>query len=156
VALAAGDLEAAEAWLDAVGQGPEPRWYTGHLATSAGRVALLSCTADVRTARGETDEARGVLHEALEHAASADLVAPVLAVLVSTARYLRSIGDDERADRLLRYVRDHPRATFEARSAAAREQGGRASDVVDADDDGVDGVQRVVSEVMAALAAVSG
>jgi len=151
VALAEDDPDGAAAWLEVAERGPEPRWYEGPLATTAQRVALLTCAADVRAAQGEAGLARATLRDALEFARSDDLVAPGLATLVSAARCLGSSGADRRRDRLLRYVRDHPRAPYEARWAAARALADGAPAVAAGADDGVDGVERTIADVASEL-----
>ncbi len=152
VALAEGDPDGAASWLEAAQQGPEPRWYEGHLATTARRVVALTIEADVRVAQGAVGAARATLRDALEVAMSADLVAPGLATLVSAAHCFGSAGDEERRDSLLRYVRDHPRAPYDARCAAARPLAGGNHAVFDGVDDGVEGVMNTISDVAIELA----
>ncbi len=151
-ALAAGDDVAAAAWLEAVGRGPDPWWFEGRLIAEARRIGCRCCVAEVALHRGEIGSARAVLRDALDHASRAELIAAALWALVSSARLFRLVGEQARARSLLRYVRDHPRATFEARSAAAFEHDGRAATLMDAVDDGIGGVLGVASEVASALA----
>ncbi len=163
-ALVAGDHEAAASWLDGVGRGPNPWWFHGRLPGEARRIACRCCEAEVLVARGEIAAARELLREVLEWATRAELVAATLGALVSAARLFRAVGEAERAESLLRYVLDHRRATFEARSSAATELGGwtRGHGEVEGGsiptswvDDTVAGVARVASEVAAALGAPS-
>jgi hypothetical protein len=139
------------AWLEAAGRGPDPWWLEGRLIAEARGIACRCCGAEVALRRGDTDEARDVLRESLDRAHRAELVATALGALVRAARFFREVGDDESATGLLRYVRDHPRAAFETRSAAAFELGSDAHVVEDAADDGVEGVCSVTSRVVAAL-----
>ena len=152
VALAAGDHAVAGVWLEGVGHGPEPSWFSGRLVAQARRVACRCCDAEVALLRGEVGAARATLVEALAAAATAELIAAALGALVSAARFFRATGCEERAEALLRYVRDHPRATFEARSAAAFELDGHTGALQAAVDDGIGGVVGVASEVGSALA----
>ena len=155
-ALAAGDDTAAAAWLEAVGRGPDPWWFEGRLIAEARAVTCRCCVAELALHRGNIDEARDVLWGSLDRANRAELVAAALTVLVSAARFFRATGDEGSGRGLLSYVRDHPRATFETRSAAASELGEEASEAGDTEDDGVEGVSGVVSRVMAALDCTSG
>ena len=157
LALSKGDHEAAASWLEGVGRGPQ-----ASLPGEAHRIACRCCEVEVLVARGDVGAARELLREVLEWATRAELVAATLGALVSAARLFRSVGASERADALLRYVRDHRRATFEARSSAAFELGGwtrlRATVVADvfgtaSAEDGIAGVAGVASEVAAALCA---
>jgi len=163
-ALASGDHEAAASWLEGVGRGPDPGWNHGRLRREARRIACRCCEAEVLLARGEIAAARARLQEVLESATRANLVAATLGALVSAARVFRAVGEAERAESLLRYVRDHRRATFEARSSAAFELGGWTRGLGEADADSVRtesvadtiaGVAGVASEVAAALEAPS-
>ena len=156
VALASDDHAAAGAWLEAVGRGPEPSWFSGRLVAQARLVACRCCEAEVALARGEVEAARVTLREALESATSAELVTATLGALLSTARVLRVIEGEERANALLHYLRDHPRATFETRSAAAFELAGKTEVAGEAPDDGIDGVLAVASRVNAALVVPAG
>ena len=158
-ALAAGDHEAAASWLDSVGGGPH-----GGLIGETHRIACRCCEAEVLLARAEIAAARELLREVLESATRAELVAATLGALVSVARLFRAVGEAERAETLLRYVRDNRRATFEARSSAAFELGGGDGGVGEADadsvrmesvDDTIAGVAGVAAEVAAALGAPS-
>jgi predicted ATPase/DNA-binding SARP family transcriptional activator/tetratricopeptide (TPR) repeat protein len=153
VALASDDHAGAGAWLESVGRGPEPLWFAGRLVAQARSVACGCCAAEVALARGEVEAARVTVSEALESATSAELITATLGALLSAARVFRVIEGAERADALLRYVRAHPRATFETRSAAAFELTGAPEPSGGACDDGVDGVIAVASRVMAALVA---
>ena len=159
VALAAGDHEAAASWLDGVGRGPH-----GSFPGEARRIAARCCEAEVLVARGDITGAREHLCRVLERTTQAELVAATLGALVSAARLFRAVAEAERADSLLRYVRDNRRATFEARSSAAFELGGgtRELGTLDADgvrtesvDDTIAGVASVALEVAAALRARS-
>jgi predicted ATPase/DNA-binding SARP family transcriptional activator len=163
-ALVSGDHEAAASWLDGVAKGPDPWWYHGRLHREARRIACRCCEAEVLVARREIAAAREVLREVLTWATRAELVAATLGALVSAARLFRAVAEAGRADSLLRYVRDHRCATFEARSSAAFELGGgtRELGTLDADgvrtesvDDTIAGVASVALEVAAALSARS-
>ncbi|TVR88820.1 MAG: hypothetical protein EA416_13080, partial [Trueperaceae bacterium] len=123
-ALAIGDHERAASWLEGVGRGPDPGWNHGRLRHEARRIACRCCEAEVLLARDEIAAAREVLRDVLARATRAELVAATLGALVSAARLFRAVGEVERADWLLRYVRDNRRATFEARSDAAFELAG--------------------------------
>ncbi len=151
-ALATGDDVAAAAWLDAVGAGPDPWWYQGRLMADARRIGCRCCRAEVALRRGEAGSARDVLRDVLDHAIGAELVAAALGAFVTAARYFEVVGEVERARSLWRYVRDQPRATFEARSAAAFELGAAAVPVLDVGADGCSGVIEVASDVASALA----
>ena len=163
-ALLSGDHERAVAWLADVGRGPDPWWYHGRLPSEARRIACRCSEAEAALGRGEIAVAREVLRDALARATQAELVAATLGALVSAARLFRAVGEEERADWLLRYVRDNRRATFEARSDAAFELAGgmRGTGEGDVDDlgtesveDSIVGVAGVASEVTAALEALS-
>ena len=156
VALASDDPAAAGAWLEAVGRGPEPMWFMGALVAQSRRIACHCCEAEVALARGEVEVARGTVCEALESATSAELVTATLGALLSAARVFRVIGDEERAKALLRYLRDHPRATFETRSAAAFELAGTLELSGDAWDDGVEGVIAGAARVIAEMVVPAG
>ena len=151
-ALAAGDDVAAAAWLDAVGRGPDPWWFEGRLMAEARRIGCRCCVAEVALQRGELGSARGMLRDALDRAIRVELVAAALAVIVSAARLFQVVAEEERARSLLRYVRGHPRATFETRSAAAFALDGGGGALLDTIDDGIGGVVGVASEVASALA----
>jgi predicted ATPase/DNA-binding SARP family transcriptional activator len=150
-ALEVGDEAAAATRLEAVGRGPDPLWFEGRLIAEARRIACRCCGAEVALRRGDTHTAQHVLLTALERATRAELVSTALGVLVTAARFFRGAGAEERAGALLRYVRGHPRAAFETRSAAARELGDDGHGTVHVDD-GVTGVTSVASEVVTALA----
>jgi len=154
VALASGDPAGAGAWLGAVGRGPEPPLFAARLVAQALRSACRCCEAEVALARGEVEAARVTVSEVLESATSAGLITATLGALLSAARIFRVIERAERADALLRYIRDHPRATFETRSAAAFELPGAVEVSGDACDDGVDGVVATASQVLTALVPV--
>ncbi|TVR90415.1 MAG: hypothetical protein EA416_11475, partial [Trueperaceae bacterium] len=154
VALAADDHAGAAGWLAAVGRGPEPPLFAARLVAQDLRSACRCCEAEVALARGEVEAARVTVSEVLESATSAGLITATLGALLSAARVFRVIERAERADALLRYVRDHPRATFEARSAAAFELTGAPEVSGDACDDGVDGVVATASQVITALVPV--
>ncbi len=153
VALAVGDPAAAAAWLESVGRGPDPFWRLGPLAALAGRVRCSCCEAEVALARGNLGAARELGREALASARDAQLSTATLEALVAAGRIVREDGDEQRASVLFDYVRDHPRAVFESRLAAARERGSGVGDLADASDDGVAGVNLVASEVLELLAA---
>ena len=153
VALAAQDHDEAASGLDGVGRGPDPWCYHGRLIGEARRVGCRCCEAEVALARGEIDVAREMLRGALAWAIRADLVAAALGVIASAARYFRVVGQVERAQRMLRYVCAHPRATYEARAGAAFELGSGAGEVAVGCDDGIVGVREVAASVAAALAA---
>lgn len=152
-ALATGDAAGAGAWLQAVGRGPEPSWFTGRLVALARQVSCRCCAAEAALACGELGSARVTVHDALVSATRAELITVTLGALLTTARVVRACGEEERATALLGYVRDHPRATFEARAAAARELTRTAEGFEDARDDGVDGVIAVAAGVAAEVAA---
>jgi len=149
--LATGDLEAARRWIDEIGRGPEPRWYTGWLTAAAMSVAATVCRAEVELASGDDAAATAAVRAALTRARQEELLTAGLSALVPMARTLHRRGDRAGARRLARFLCRHPRASFETRRAAALLDGAEGAREPAERDDGAAGVLAALDHAIADL-----
>jgi predicted ATPase/DNA-binding SARP family transcriptional activator len=119
-ALSTGDAAGATRWLDEVGRGPEPRWYSLPFRNAALTMAATVCRAEIAMASDDDAAAASELRSAIERARRMQLLSPGLAALVAVSRLRDRRGETDRARRLATLLQQHPRATFETRRAASR------------------------------------
>jgi hypothetical protein len=119
-ALHEGDVEGARRWTDALGRGPEPRWYTGPLAAAASASDADVCRAEVELACDDLAAATAAVRSAVARARREELLAAGLAALVTVVRVLERRADGDRARRLAGFLHGHPRASYETQREAER------------------------------------